>query len=257
MPRSSAESTVRESGAVLRRYETLATDMARRHGPRSQAVVFVRYEELLAVRALLLLDRDDRLLTTRAADLSLLLQRLYRDSTPLDATAHTPWRRVLRSSPPLIEFDRERFRRQYARASPAVLARTVTVGDPVTPLSRLRSRACYMYVVTDKHELRVWAREFPLQDLIFGRNRATVDGTPVAHPMLVPENLRVEAAGEIVFIGRSRIEMVVANTKSGHYRPPPESGDVLRSVCVRNLGVAAADVDVFTLFPDDSSIGAP
>jgi len=236
-----------DCGSVLRRYRDLARQLSSRYGPGSQAVVFARYEELLAVRSMLVSRRGDPLLENRLDELRTLVQDLYAASAPPN-DAETPWRTLVPGSPPLIEYSRAHFDSRYRPVSGQVIANTVTVTDPHRVFYQLRPRTCYMFAVTDERELRIWNRAFDLEDLAFGRNRATVGGVPVAHPMLVPERLRVFAAGEIILLGMERVEMVVANTKSGHFRPPPEAARVVRDVCRSVLHLDDRDIDVFTLF---------
>ncbi|MEU4118476.1 hypothetical protein AB0F71_28775 [Kitasatospora sp. NPDC028055] len=236
-----------DCGAILRRYRDLAAAMGDRYGAGSQAVVFVRYEELLTVRSMLLSRRGDPVLESRLDELRTLVQELYTASAPSNSV-ETPWRTLVSESPPVVEYSRAHFDSRYRAVSGRVMADTVTVTGARQAFERLAPRTCFMFAVTDEGELRVWNRAFELHDLAFGRNRATVDGVPVAHPMLVPERLRVRAAGEVLLLGRDRVEMVVANTKSGHFRPPPQSAAVMREVCRSVLGLADRDIDVFTLF---------
>lgn len=233
------------SAAIIERYDGLVTRLAERYGPYSQAVVFVRYEQLLAARTMLLSHDPDSPLCQHVAALVNDIQKLYRMSAP--DPEPTPWRRVIRDDPPLIEYDRKHFDSRYRDAARAV-AEEIEVVTGGCAFGRLRPRQSYMYVITDAGELRIWSRPFPLRELVFGRSRSTVDDIPVAHPMLVPERLRVSAAGEIVLIGTDRVRMVVANTKSGHFRPPPASTAVVREHCTRLFDLDPSDVDVFALF---------
>ncbi|MCX4518788.1 hypothetical protein OG402_14380 [Streptomyces anulatus] len=242
-----ATSEIFDCGPVLERYSLLEKEMGSRYGATSQAVVFVHYEELIAMRSLMAPRRDDALLAARVELLQGKLQRLYAMSAP-GAEEPTPWRRLVRKSPPLIEYSRRHFESRYRGVSGQVLSETVRVDDGRTAYERLRPRCSYMFVVDDRDGLLVWSRPFELQDLVLGRNKATVGQVPVAHPMMVPERLRVSAAGEIVLIGEARVEMVVANIKSGHFRPPPESAAVVRDICRRRFDIADSDIDVFTLF---------
>jgi len=53
-----------------------------------------------------------------------------------------------------------------------------------------------------------------------------------------------------VVLGTDHVRAVIANTKSGHFRPPPSAGDVVRARCRSLFGLADSDIDVFTLFGD-------
>ncbi|ONI83190.1 hypothetical protein ALI144C_16980 [Actinosynnema sp. ALI-1.44] len=246
----SAPAVPTEVASVLRRYSELAGQVSEKYGPGSQAVVFVHYEELLAARSMLLTRREDATLLSRVDTLRTLIQRMYSASVP-QVPGQMP-SRLLRRDPPLIEYDRGHFEQRYAKVCDVVGADVIAGQRCRDPFGAIRPRTSYMFVVTDEAELRIWGRPFDLPDLMFGRNRATVRDVPVAHPMLVPERLRVSAAGEMVLLGSAKVEMVVANTKSGHFRPPPESAAVVRDVCREMWDLDDADIDVFTLFSHDS-----
>ncbi|WP_219459849.1 hypothetical protein [Nonomuraea rhizosphaerae] len=233
---------------LLAKYDTLEEQVVARYGERSQARVFLLYEQLISLRAGHSADRTDTRLSERITRLRTDITGRYLASGP-DRPLDLP-RKILSRRPPLMEYDRDVFDRLYRQAGATVVAQTVEIGDPVSALGRLTPKASYMYVVDDEERLLVWTRPFELSELLFGRRHARIQDVPVAHPMLVPQRLRVRAAGEIVLIGEKSVSMVVANTKSGHFQPPPESADVVRETCHRLLGLDDADIDVFNLFPD-------
>jgi hypothetical protein len=111
----------------------------------------------------------------------------------------------------------------------------------------------YMWVIDDRNRMLIWARPFSFEELVFGRNRATVAGIPVAHPMLVPDRLQASAAGEIVFIGRDRVSAVIVNNKSGHFRLPPSCASIIRAKCVTVLGLDDTAIDIFVMGSADGS----
>ncbi|PZG17650.1 hypothetical protein [Nonomuraea aridisoli] len=236
---------------LLAKYDTLEEQAVARYGEDSQARVFVLYEQLISLRAVHSADRTDARLSERITRLRTDMAGRYLASGP-DRPLELP-RRVLSRRPPLLEYDRDVFDRLYREASATVVAQTVAISDPVSALDHLTPKVSYMYVVDDEERLLVWTRPFELSELVFGRRRARIQGVPVAHPMLVPQRLRVRAAGEIVLIGEQSVSMVVANTKSGHFQPPPESADVVREACRRLFGLDDADIDVFNLFPDPNT----
>lgn len=233
-------------GELLDRYAEMGRRVRDTYGPRSQARVFVLYEELISLRTVLATDSGDRRVLSRVRTLREQIGEAYLAS---GGAAPPPRRRVVSADPPLLEFDRELFDRRYRAVSGDVLGETVVLTDPVRPLRRLSAGGSHMFVIDDRDRLLVWTRRFELADLVFGRNRATVRGVPVAHPMLVPDRLRARAAGELVLIGDGRVRAVVANTKSGHFQPPLESVPVVRETCLRVFGLTGDDVDVFHLFP--------
>ncbi len=236
-------------GLLLSRFAEVVRRTEDSYGPHSQARVFVLYEELIALRTVLTADPGEERVATRIRELSALIGQAYLSSA---GAAPPPRRTVLSADPPLLEFDRELFEERYRSVCDAVLADTIELRDPVEPLRHLTSGISYMFVIDEDERLLVWTRPFELVDLIFGRNRASVDGVPVAHPMLVPDRLLARAAGEIVLIGADRVAMVVANTKSGHFQPPLQSVAVVRETFRRVFGLTEPDIDVFHLFPPAS-----
>jgi hypothetical protein len=230
---------------LLLRFAEVCEQVEDSYGPHSQARVLVLYEELISLRTVLAVDPGDDRVATRVGELRELISEAYLAS---GGAGPPPRRAVLEVDPPLLEFDRALFERRYRAVCGDVLAQTVELRDPVAPLRHLSPGSSYMFVIDAEERLLVWTRPFDLADLIFGRNRATVAGVPVAHPMLVPDRLLARAAGELVLIGQDRVSMVVANTKSGHFQPPPQSVAVVRDTCRRVFGLTEADVDVFHLF---------
>jgi hypothetical protein len=238
--------TTDQAGVLIERFAELGRSVRDTYGSQSQARVFVLYEELISLRTVLTAERGHPRVAERVRVLREQIGLAYLASR---GGAPPPRREILSVDPPLLRFDRDIFERRYRAGCGPVLAQTVELRDPVRPLSALRPGASYMFVIDDLDRLLVWTRPFALADLIFGRNRATVDGVPVAHPMLVPDRLLARAAGEIVLIGAGRVSMVVANTKSGHFQPPLESVAVVRDTCRRVFGLTDDDVDIFHLFP--------
>ena len=232
-----------ECAELTARYDELARVAASRYGARSQATVFILYDELIALRQARLRHPDSIVVAARIADLRERIRASYRgcEFPPLAEVPVT----TVRTAPLVLEFDRQVFIRRYAAAAESLRPHIITVDSPdIEPLESGRS---YMYVVDDERRLLVWDRPFDLGDLVFGRNRATVDGVPVAHPMLVPDRLRVMAAGEIIFVGSPKPAFVIANTKSGHFRPPPATVHLLRAVFRDGLGLQDRDLDLFAL----------
>jgi hypothetical protein len=223
----------------------IADEAAMRYGPSSQAVVFLKYEELLRLWHV---EMDvgpraggglrDRL--TRVAD---EIRTAY--SRQLTVRHDHPTR-VVRQTPLIIEFDRRAFEDRYSSAA-SVAVEQVWQVDSVELPQGFVTGAPHMFVVDDLGRLLIWRRRFSFRELIFGRAKSCVAGVPVAHPMLVPDRLRVRTAGEMVLIGTPRVYAVVANTKSGHFRPPPSTGVVIREACEQFFDVPAARIDVFTV----------
>ncbi|THA48378.1 hypothetical protein [Streptomyces sp. A1136] len=230
---------------LIARFDGLERDYTARYGPTSQARVFVLMEQLVTLRfaALEASPGGAGLLQDQRRDVVARIQGLY-DRSPFPEGPPPPVR-ILDGHPPIIEFDRAAYTEKYASAAESI-RQDIAFLEEWEPEPQTRPTA-YMYVVDDTGRLRVWTRAFRMADLILGRNRATVSGVPVAHPMLVPERLRVRAAGEITPIISGGITGVVANLKSGHFRPAPAAAAAVRDACARALGLDPSACDVLTV----------
>jgi hypothetical protein len=228
--------------ALTAAYDDLVAAAVRRYGSGGQGVGLVLYEELVSLRELLAAGADP-VIAARVAALREELPRYYR-TDPDNVAAHPI--RVVGTDPLVIEFDRDAFHRyRYADVADAVLAQTVMLTSRT--MDGFEPRRMYLYVIDDDGAIRLWRRPFRYVDLVFGRNRPRIEGVPIAHPMLVPQNLRAMSAGEVVFIGDGEIAAVVANTKSGHFQPPPSTAPLVHRAFTDALGLRARDVDVITV----------
>jgi hypothetical protein len=231
------------------RYENLLRMVAFRYGAESQGITFVLYDELIALR-LALVD-DPGCLPVRAWAGAVASRLGERYSSNLFPTTRMLPSTVVGTDPVTVEFSREVFEERYRPAVSTVRAETLEVVSPVIP--DVEFGRPYMFVIDDRNRMLIWSRPFTFEELVFGRNRATVAGIPVAHPMLVPDRLRASAAGEIVFIGRDKVAAVVVNNKSGHFRLPPSCAGVIRAKCATALGLDAPAIDIFVMGSTDGS----
>ncbi|MEV0990640.1 hypothetical protein [Streptomyces sp. NPDC049949] len=230
---------------LLARYAEVRSEVSAQYGPDSQAVVFILYEELLSLRTVLAQDRSNRHIAERVRDVSVEIQRRYDIGGMVDKGRH---HRLISDRPVLIEYDRAVFDRMYGNLRRACAVRPVHVTGAAVAFEALQAGPTHIYVVDDSYRLLVWPEPFTLAEMVFGRTPdRRVDGTRVVHPMLVPERLRVRAAGELSIVGGPDDCMVIANMKSGHFRPPPSCADVLRDVLRGVFPLTDEDIDVFTV----------
>ncbi|UED83227.1 hypothetical protein [Streptomyces profundus] len=220
-----------------------AEQAAVKYGPSSQAVVFLKYEELIRLWHVHMCDGPDPRLRERLTHAAEHIRAAY--ARQLSVRRDHPTR-VVGEDPLVIEFDRAVFQERYAVAAPEAVRQTWQVDSPEIP-EGFATGAPHMFVIDDLGNLLIWRRRFSFRELIFGRAKSQIDGVPVAHPMLVPDRLRVRTAGEIVLIGAPRVHAMVVNTKSGHFRPPPSTGTVVREVCAERFAVPTDRIDVFTV----------
>lgn len=227
--------------SIIDRFDDLVSMVAFRYGPSAQGIVFVLYDELIALRRITIEDPSAVVARARAWTVAAHIAESYAVHGFRPVRDHPS--AVVGTSPTTVEFSREAFEEQHARVAHLVQAETVEVTDPELPF--VQSGKPYMFVVDERGRFLVWKRHFSFEELVFGRNRATVGGVPVAHPMLVSENLQAIAAGEIVFIGSPRVRAVIVNNKSGHFRMPASCRSVIVDKCRDVLGLSEADMDVF------------
>jgi len=236
--------------ALIGRYEDLARTVAFRYGENSQGIVFVLYDELIALRTVLAERPGAVPVRAWARSVADRLAKRYRDDFVAPPNAQLPCT-VVSSNPLVVEFDRAAFEARYRAAVSAVAPDSGEITGPEIP--GIVPGRPYMFVIDDAGRFLIWKRPFSFDELVFGRNRATVNGIPVAHPMLVPERLRATAAGEIVFIGAPRVSAGIVNTKSGHFRLPPASTPVIYDKCRSVLGLADDAIDVFAVGGNDGA----
>lgn len=215
--------------------------VAFRYGADAQGLVFVLYDELIALRHILADNPGAYVVEAWVRDITRSLERRYREQPVATALDHPT--AVVGTDPVVVEYSREMFERLYQKIMPIVRPGIRELTGPVQP--GLRPGRPYMFVIDEDRRFLIWDRPFSFQELVFGRNRAAVAGVPVGHPIIVPDRLRASAAGEIVFIGGPRVRAVIVNNKSGHFRFPPSCRDLIVDRCRQVLELSDADIDVF------------
>jgi len=245
-PAAPAAALVAEHDEVVAAFADYVREMETAHGPRSTAAMVARYEYLLTLTDVLAHEPDPGgALAGECQRLRAVIQEHF-DRGMTSPGGGWPPSRVVETSPPLIEFDRAE---HYGRYTRRVASRTVSVDASTAPsVPRLET---LLFVVTADYGLVVYLRPLTMEDMVVGRNPALRGGVLVRHPMLVPEQLTARAAGELVLIGRDRVRAIVANNRSGNFRPPPGSAAMLREAARRLFGLPPEAVTVFTVAAAD------
>jgi hypothetical protein len=224
---------------VARSYDTVVARLVERHGPRSIAVLLALQDHLVTQLDLL------RQMPARAREIRPTIDRLVRDLTERHrATSIVDIPALCRRDGDVMEFDRDhyaRYRELAARISHDVIDLDESTAGRVEPLH------AHLFVVDEALRLRVYARPISLADVLVGRVGGT-GAERVTHPMLVDGALRVRAAGELILVGQRPVSAVVATLRSGHFRPPPRTAQIVREVCRERLPYAS-DVITFALGP--------
>lgn len=236
---------------LCQRYEDLIGMLAFRYGPKAQGIVLVLYDELIALRRAQIEHPDAVALRAWIAEISGRLRRRYLDEFPDPVQDHPT--AVVAKDPAVIEYSRAAFERKYHAVADVVARETMILTGPVLP-PPIKDGLPYMYVIDDAMRFVIWARSFTFEELVFGRNKATVGGVPVGHPMLVPQRLRASAAGEIVFVGNPQVKSVIVNNKSGHFRFPPSSYAVIQECCRKIFGLPEEAMDIFIVGGFDTGL---
>lgn len=226
---------------TLQRFDDLIRTVSFRYGEQAQGLVLVLYEELIALRHILAEEPDCFPVRAWIRRIAALLEQRYADLPVVPDHDHPT--AIVRTDPVVVEFSREVFEARYRKVMPLVEPEIFEITGPT--VEGIEAGKPYMYVVDDEGRLLVWKRPFSFDELVFGRNRATVGGVAVGHPMLVPDRLRASAAGEIVFIGGPTVRAVIINNKSGHFRFPPSCRSVILDTCRNVLALPDSAIDVF------------
>ncbi|MFG2915834.1 hypothetical protein ACGF0D_23490 [Kitasatospora sp. NPDC048298] len=232
---------------VVERFARVRAAAAARYGPDSQAVTFLLYEELISMRTLLAGDPGCAPARDRIDELVPDIQSRYDTAGAVEPAQ--VYHRTVSVDPTVIEFDRGFFELRYRRALRDLGRRAVRIRDRDQALALLTAGACYLYAVDDEGDLWVWPQPHRLADVMFGwAPGRPAEGPRVVHPMLVPDRLRVRAAGELVVVGSPERVFVTANLKSGHFRPPRACAAEIRRAATSALELTSpVDVDVFTM----------
>jgi hypothetical protein len=243
MPPAAAPAS--EHDEVVAAFADYVREIETAYGPRSNAAMIVRYEYLLTLTDLVAHEPDPGGVLAGECERLRGIIQTYFDRGMSAPGREWPPSRLVETSPPLIEFDRAYYEQHYERFTRRVASRTVLVDASTAPsIPRLET---LLFVVDADYRLVVYLRPLSMEDMVVGRNPALRGGVLVRHPMLVPEHLTVRAAGELVLLGRDRVRAIVANNRSGNYRPPRASADTLREAARRLFGLPPEAVTVFTV----------
>jgi len=245
-----------DPGPVLARFAQVREAVAVKYGSDSQAVTFLHYEELISIRTMLTFDRTSTVMRDRAQELVAIIQGRFHAGGAREPIQS--FYRTVATDPLVIEYDRARFERQYRRPLKFRGRSAVRLHDRSQAMSLLEPGASYLYVVDDEGSLLVWPEACRLADLMFGwAPGRPADPNRVVHPMLVPDRLRARAAGEMVVVGTAASLGVIANLRSGHFRPPAQCAVELRRAANSAFEFDdSADMDVF-IMPEPSRVPTP
>ena len=219
-------------------YDEVIERTAARYGASSQAVALVKLRYLVA-----LLESIDR--TQCACERVTLggvvadLAKWYESTVPPLVPAPV---RILDSERPLLEYDDAAYER-YRQTGSEIQQDIQVVG--VSILEEVEAASWYNYAIDERDRLVIHRRALSLKELALARRMT--GSSMVTHPMLVHDTLRVQSAGEILFVGTREVRAVVANTKSGHFCPPPQSALVLRRCCEHLFRLEPERIVVFAV----------
>jgi hypothetical protein len=242
-----------EHDEIVTAFAEYVAEMESMHGAGSTAAMVARYEYLLTLTDLVAHEPDPGdTLSDECVRLRVVIQDHFDRGMSAPGGGWPP-SRLVATSQTLIEFDRAYYEQHYGRFTRRVASRTVSVDATTAPsVPRLQT---LLFVVDADYRLLVYLRPLTMEDMVLGRNPALRGGVLVRHPMLVPERLTARAAGELVLLGRDRVRAIVANNRSGNFRPPPGSAAVLRRAAHQLFGLPPDAVTVFTVAARDGGRG--
>lgn len=234
--------------SLVRHLEDLLTSVTREFGRGTQAQLLITYEYLLTLLDVAAKDHS------HATELKGLVYHLAREVQRAHSAAQPPappagW--CFREGvEPRLRFSSALFAHHYADRAREI-ERELIVLDPTTAPA-LRELVPYIYVVDVEGRVVVWDQPLRLDQIVLARD-PVLDPDRVTHPMLVPRHLTVLCAGELIIIRSEQglLRTVLANTRSGHFRPPPCSAQHLRRALRNRLRLpASSSVLIFKAFDD-------
>lgn len=245
IPDATRDSIHEDTDVLIRRFRAVVERLERRYGHRSVAVAVARTEFLLSLgQAIGRLPADaDHPGFESGCELAAWLRGWFWSApSPPDQG----FCQLLETSPALMQYDSTFYDAHFAEHGATIQSELCVVNQDA--FTRLQPGRWYNYAVDEHWNLIVHTQPLALSDLALPH---AYEPDRVVHPMLVHSTLRARAAGEIAFIGqRGRVSAVIANTKSGHFRPPPQSATVLRELCARRFGLRPLDILTFAFRSD-------
>lgn len=239
---STSRTDVTDENKLVSLFSSLAERIETRYGPQSLAAAIVRTELLIAlVQRLGAIPTEGQPHYQTVANLVGWLRKWYWSAL----SGALAFRAVRHTAEGLLEFDGPFYRDHFSAHGATIQSDLRVAGEDI--LSQLEPGRWYNYVLDESGDVIVHRRALPLRELVL-----TQPYSPerVVHPMLVHTTLRARTAGEITFVGRRfRVRGVIANTKSGHFLPPPATAKVLHALCVSRFGLRPSDVVVFAVRP--------
>jgi hypothetical protein len=227
---------------IIERYAAVLDLVEARYGPEANSVTVVTFEFLAALHELVVSDderhRGLRWVINRVA--RRMVDR-YRRMMPLDSVLP---REIVGVLPQKYVFDRTYFNERYAPIIGPVAGDVMEL--KADALRLIEAGRVYLYILDSDRRLVVYRCPMQIRDLLHQVNPHAGE-VEVCHPMLVPETLTVLAAGEIVLFGDAEVRAVIANLKSGHFRPTRDCLPVLRSA----LELVFPQLRLATLLPVD------
>lgn len=233
---------------LLRRLEEVVAVVAQEHGRATLAEFMVKYEYLLTLLDIAAKDADNALsLDGLVYHLAHEIQRAY---GAMESDAQLPPWCYHEGAEPRLRFDATIFAERYAARARSLKPDPIRLDDSTA--SELKELTPYIYVLDLTGSIIVWPQPLTSGQFALARDQL-VDPDPVTHPMLAPDGLTVLCAGELALVKDidNVVQTVVANTKSGHFRPPPQSVRYLRKAFMKRLALSSQSIIIFTAFSGD------
>lgn len=211
---------------LIDKYEELQSNAIKKYGEFGIGTLIVRLEYLIY-----LIQNDFPVNHNVREELVANILKHYNYERVPNSTLQKYITKIEKGDKTLYSFEKNYFMQRYGAALPGAGKNTIQINDS-SDVSSLINKGWYLYVIDQNENLLIYNDPLNTVDLVLNRNDIKYNEVPIVHPILVYDrDLTVMAAGEIFFIGvNGELKGIIANTKSGHFRPSPNSSDVIEKV---------------------------
>lgn len=168
-----------------------------------------------------------------------IVQDHYNSTDPIDRNSNYNTIKVSINEKEAYLFDTEYYYRHYYKYGEHLQNNIFNINQKNTDL--LLTKQFYLFVLNKNLEPLIFNEVINIRDFIVGRRDLKVGENRVVHPILLHKyNLIALAAGEIILIKNHksrRVEGVIINNKSGHYRPSIKTLDVMKDSLAKSLQI--------------------
>ncbi|WP_206832646.1 hypothetical protein [Alicyclobacillus fructus] len=233
--------------SVLDAYERTLSESINKYGNMAVGTLMVRLQYLAALLREMVLHPNPEIQAKLCLVRHAVIQHYGRNNIPPSTLRDFIKRDVTPEQNIVYSFDSTLFNERYSNLINEEVVSNIKILD--TSLAhKLQDLHWYLYVVDENYVPLIFTKPMRTTDLVLNRNITLNNKYMLVHPVLVYNRaLRVRTAGEVCFIlEKDKVIAAIANTKSGHFRPDPESAEIAVECISQNLDI-----------PKDSVISIP